>query len=98
MGGDAQQYAGVQGAPTDMDAGEIHLKVEMNCKEHFSVFPMVREPFAVDSSWLKGACEVLTYELAELTGMKLRAVYQRRKGRDLFDLWKYCQCIPSWIK
>ena len=81
MGGEAQQYAGVQGAPTDMDAGEIHLKVEINCKEHFSVFPMVREPFAVDSSWLKGACEVLTYELAELTGMKLRAVYQRRKGR-----------------
>ena len=98
MGGEAQQYAGVQGAPTDMDAGEIHLKVEINCKEHFCVFPMVRVPFAVDSSWLKGACEVLTYELAELTGMKLRAVYQRRKGRDLFDLWKYCQCIPSWIK
>jgi len=24
--------------------------------------------------------------LAELTGTKLRAVYQRRKGRDLFDL------------
>ena len=50
--------------PTDMDAGEIHLKVEINCKEHFSVYPMVRVPFAMDSSWFKGACEVLTYELA----------------------------------
>ena len=28
--------------PTDMGAGEIHLKVEINCKEHFSVYPMVR--------------------------------------------------------
>jgi predicted nucleotidyltransferase component of viral defense system len=26
--------------------------------------------------------------LEELSGTKLRALYQRRKGRDLFDLWK----------
>ena len=81
--------------PTDIDAGEIHLKVEINCKEHFSVLPMVRVPFAVNSSWFKGACEVLTYELAELTGTKLRAVYQRRKGRDLFDLWKILTLVPK---
>lgn len=28
-----------------------------------------------------------TYRLDELMGTKLRALYQRRKGRDLFDLW-----------
>ena len=28
-----------------------------------------------------------TYSLEELLGTKLRALYQRRKGRDLFDLW-----------
>lgn len=28
-----------------------------------------------------------SYELYELLGTKLRALYQRRKGRDLFDLW-----------
>ena len=84
--------------PADIDAGEIHLKVEINCKEHFCVFPMVRVPFAVDSSWFKGACEVLTYELAELTGTKLRAVYQRRKGRDLFDLWKILLMHPELDK
>ena len=27
-----------------------------------------------------------TYEIEELLGTKLRALYQRRKGRDLFDL------------
>lgn len=74
--------------PTDPDAGEIHLKVEINCKEHFSVFPMVKIPFAVENSWFNGSCEVLTYKLEELTGTKLRALYQRRKGRDLFDLSK----------
>ena len=81
--------------PTDMDAGEIHLKVEINCKEHFSVLPMARVPFKVENSWFSGECEVLTYELAELTGTKLRAVYQRRKGRDLFDLWKILTLVPE---
>ena len=31
----------------------------------------------------------------ELTGTKLRAVYQRRKGRDLFDLWKILTLVPE---
>jgi len=30
---------------------------------------------------------VPTYELEELLATKLRALYQRRMGRDLFDLW-----------
>ena len=84
--------------PTDPDAGEIHLKVEINCKEHFSVFPMVRVPFAVKNSWFTGECDVLTYELAEMTGTKLRAVYQRRKGRDLFDLSKILTQVPDLDK
>jgi len=84
--------------PTDPDAGEIHLKVEINCKEHFSVFPMVRVPFVVESSWFSGRCEVLTYELEEMAGTKLRALYQRRKGRDLFDLSKILTQSPGLDK
>lgn len=73
--------------PTDVGAGEIHLKVEINCKEHFSVFPMVCVPFSVENDWFSGQCEVLTYELDELVGTKVRALYQRLKGRDLFDVY-----------
>lgn len=73
--------------PTDLGAGEIHLKVEINCKEHFSVFPMVRVPFSVENDWFSGQCEVLTYELDEFVGTKVRALYQRLKGRDLFDVY-----------
>lgn len=73
--------------PTDVGAGEIHLKVEINCKEHFSVFPMVLVPFSVKNDWFSGQCEVLTYELDELVGTKVRALYQRLKGRDLFDVY-----------
>lgn len=42
--------------------------------------------FQIDSPWHSGAADVLTYEPEELLGTKLRALYQRKKGRDLFDL------------
>lgn len=42
---------------------------------------------AVESPWWSGGVDVLTFEPAELIATKLRALYQRRKGRDLFDLW-----------
>jgi predicted nucleotidyltransferase component of viral defense system len=45
-----------------------------------------RVRFQVDSSWYSGAVDVLTYEPEELLGTKLRALYHRKKGRDLFDL------------
>lgn len=73
--------------PSQEGAGEIHLKVEINCKEHFSVFPMVRVPFKVENDWFSGQCDILTYELDELIGTKVRALYQRLKGRDLFDVY-----------
>lgn len=38
--------------------------------------------------WFSGQCSVTTYLLDELLGTKLRALYQRRKGRDLYDLYK----------
>jgi len=39
------------------------------------------------SRWHRGSAVVRTFELEELLGTKLRALYQRKKGRDLFDLW-----------
>lgn len=42
--------------------------------------------FAVSSRWFTGECEIGAYTLDELLGTKLRALYQRKKGRDLFDL------------
>lgn len=65
----------------------IRLKVETNCREHFSVLGLSKFPFSVDSEWYSDACEITTYSLEELLGTKLRALYQRRKGRDLFDLY-----------
>ena len=66
---------------------QMRLKVEINTREHFTVEGYQKRPFAVQSRWFKGDCEITTYTLEELLATKLRALYQRRKGRDLFDLW-----------
>jgi predicted nucleotidyltransferase component of viral defense system len=65
----------------------IRLKVETNCREHFSVLGWLKFPYSVESEWYTNSCEITTYTLEELLGTKLRALYQRRKGRDLFDLY-----------
>ncbi len=64
----------------------LKLKVEINTREHFFVLGPRQTGFQVDSRWHSGAADVLTYEPEELLGTKLRALYQRKKGRDLFDL------------
>ena len=63
------------------------LKIEINTTEHFQVLPLKTIPFSMDSGWFKGAADIITYEMDELMATKLRALYQRRKGRDLFDVW-----------
>ena len=65
----------------------IRLKVEINCYEHFDVLGLVKRPFSVENSWFTGQAELTTYQFNELLGTKLRALYQRKKGRDLFDLY-----------
>ena len=64
----------------------LRLKIEVNTREHFTVFGHVTRTHRVDSGWFRGAAEVRSYRLEELLGTKLRALYQRKKGRDLFDL------------
>jgi predicted nucleotidyltransferase component of viral defense system len=64
----------------------LRLKLEINCKEHFNVLDWVDFHFEVDSEWFSGRAKIKTYNINELLGTKLRALYQRNKGRDLFDL------------
>jgi predicted nucleotidyltransferase component of viral defense system len=68
----------------------LRLKIEINCREHFTELGLKEIPFEVYNSWYSGKCPIASYELEELMGTKLRALYQRSKGRDLFDLyWAY---------
>lgn len=65
----------------------LRLKVEANTREHFTIHGLQQFPFEVKSSWFEGSCNLTTYHLEELLGTKLRALYQRKKGRDLFDIF-----------
>ena len=64
----------------------LRLKLEINCKEHFKVMDWVEFPFEMENAWFSGKTNIKTYNVNELLGTKLRALYQRKKGRDLFDL------------
>ena len=65
---------------------QLRLKVEINCYEHFNELGLIQMPFSYNSRWASGSCNITTYKLEELLGTKMRALYQRKKGRDLFDL------------
>ncbi len=69
------------------DGGHIVVKVELNIAEVDAILPRTALPLSVDSRWWTGSGEISTFAIEELTATKLRALYQRRKGRDLFDLW-----------
>ena len=64
----------------------MRVKVEINTREHLAVLGHASRSLSVRSRWFEGAARVRTFELDELLATKLRALYQRRKGRDLFDL------------
>jgi len=66
---------------------QMRLKVEINTREHFAHYGIQQHQFVVDNPWFSGDAGVSVYAIEELLGTKLRALYQRKKGRDLYDLW-----------
>jgi predicted nucleotidyltransferase component of viral defense system len=68
-------------------SGRMRIKIEMNTFETSPAFEPIKIPFSVASRWWSGSTDVKTFRIEELIATKIRALYQRRKGRDLFDLW-----------
>ncbi len=66
---------------------KLRLKIEINTREHFCELGVAHVPFRVESPWFSGSADIATYAIDELLCTKLRALYQRKKGRDLFDVW-----------
>lgn len=76
----------------------LRLKVEINSREHFTAFGLKTIPFTVDSRWFQGSAKIVTCELEELLGTKLRSLYQRNKARDLFDLARIVEAFTIYMK
>jgi predicted nucleotidyltransferase component of viral defense system len=67
--------------------GLISVKIEINVRETAPHRPYVLLPHYVQSRWWSGSADVQTFRAEEVLATKLRALYARRKGRDLYDLW-----------
>jgi predicted nucleotidyltransferase component of viral defense system len=74
--------------PFQTTAGSTRrLKIETATKESFSASRVIDRSFSVKSAFFEGSADVRTYSIEELLATKLRALYERKKGRDLYDLW-----------
>ena len=73
-------------APETAPDSPQRLKIEINTREHVEQTVLMPRQFSVDSRWVQDRVQITSFALEELLGTKLRALYQRKKGRDLFDL------------
>lgn len=73
-------------SPEVEPTAKLKLKIELNTREHASLYGLRRYPFAIENAWHQAKAEIVSFEPEEVFGTKLRALLQRDKNRDLFDL------------
>ena len=66
---------------------DIRIKIEINTFERSPALPIAEVKHSIQSAWFSGEASVRIFQSEEMAATKIRALYQRSKGRDLFDLW-----------
>ena len=66
---------------------DLRIKIEINTYERSSALPIITIKHAVQSEWYSSEADIPVIQFEEIAATKLRALFQRSKGRDLFDLW-----------
>jgi predicted nucleotidyltransferase component of viral defense system len=72
---------------TAQTGAALKIKLEINTYERTPVLPTIKIKHEIRTDWYAGEANVGMFQLEEIAATKLRALYQRSKGRDLFDLW-----------
>ncbi len=72
--------------PEEGSGNPLKLTVEINTREHQHLYELKSYPFEVRIAWHQAQTQLVSFEPEELFGTKLRALLQRHKNRDLFDL------------
>ena len=72
--------------PEDGSGVPIRVKIEINTREIEAFDPPVARRFEVANPWFAGQADIPTFSPEEMLATKLRALLQRNKGRDLYDL------------
>lgn len=65
--------------------GKIKIEINTYERDPEQGFQFIRHE--VDSPYYRGNAKVRTFHAEELIATKIRALYQRSKGRDLYDIW-----------
>lgn len=79
----------------DDPEAQLRLKVEINIAEIEAFDPPISIPYAVENPWFTGSTSIASFSREELLATKLRALLQRDKGRDLFDLDHALDVLPD---
>jgi predicted nucleotidyltransferase component of viral defense system len=66
---------------------EQRIKIEINTFERSPALPLAVTNHFVNTDWYEGRARIQIFQNEEIAATKIRALYQRSKGRDLFDLW-----------
>src|SRR5439155_15265452 len=67
-------------------AVQIRLKIEIHTAEREAYDTPQNILLQVENPWFSGKADIATFSREEMLATKLRALLQRDKGRDLFDL------------
>ena len=68
------------------NSAPIRLKIEINTREIHAFDPPKTISLSVSNPWFTGRSEIATFSTEEILATKTRALLQRNKGRDLFDV------------
>ena len=70
----------------DSSGVPIRLKIEINTREIQAFDVPASLPLKIENPWFSGEAAISTFSREEMLATKLRALLQRDKGRDLYDL------------
>jgi len=73
---------------------ELIVEVEVNVSERTPKNDLQRLPFSFESGGKTLTTAIVSYEINEMLGTKMRALFQRKKRRDLFDLY-WALTVPT---
>ena len=71
------------------------IKIEINTNERIPVYGFNYVEHMVETEYYTGKAKIRTFFLEELMATKIRALYQRSKGRDLYDLWMSLEAMKA---
>lgn len=85
--------------PSLVETGRtLEIVIEANVTERTPFRPVVKIPFEFPFQNSAVKTRIVGYDIHEMLGTKLRALFQRRRGRDLFDLyWALTTAKPAVV-